>query len=162
MTFLATNNVFAQKTIKFKDTKNKPAKVVIQGKIITTIKRESGTDEYYVNFDDKNKQVVMSMVMYSPKSTYLGCEAYFCKYEDFHIDFLKNTALADVYKTDPKEPQSYYYNFSAKNGTKFPIKVYTFLEEKESNSEKDNVTIRFVDKSVAEKFLADLKKKVGI
>ncbi len=157
MVMLVTSSLFAQKVIKFKTMDKKSAKVTIPGKLVSSLTPKGGTkNEYYVDFDMKGKQVVISQVLYGEKE-YLGNSTYFCKFEDFDKRFLENTPLQ---VSDTPELKSYSYTLTPKD--KFQLKSCDSFTGKERSSEDRNVAIRFSDEKTAKEFLEKLKKNVGI
>ena len=156
MIMLATSSLFAQKVFKFKTTDKKSAKVTIPGKLVSTLVNTNQTkQEYYVDFDLKGKQVIISQVLYGEKD-YLGNGTYFCKFEEFDKRFLENTQLQE----STTGLKFYSYSLSAKG--KFPLKSCNSFTGKETNSEEGNVAIRFADEKTAKEFLEKLKKNVGM
>jgi hypothetical protein len=161
VTFISTI-CFAQKVIKFKTTEGKKAKVTIPGKLVTTLtpKDDSGNTEYYVEFDSKNQQVIISMVMYSGKS-YMGSDVTYCKYDAFDKRFLSNIPLQEASSNDRLMIEKFYsYSLSAKD--KFPVKSNNSFTGVESTNETSRVAIRFSDEEVAKAFIIELKQNVGL
>jgi hypothetical protein len=159
---LAANFMYAQsKAIKFKTDKNKSEKIIITGKLISTFTAKEGDNtEYYVDFDDKNNQVIISLVAYTEKG-FLGSDVSFCKYSNFDKMYLKNTQLQEL-NTVEQLTIDKIYSYTLSSSSKFDTKSCQSFNGEISEDKKEDVVIRFTDKDVANNFMEELKKKVAL